>query len=348
MKRKKRRQRKEEEDQGNSTSNEQTDTLPRLRPGAATASSRRQPPPESPVKMRSARKQSSVTAYDLKEYLAKSKIVGDRYNISNVIETANRLKNGDTAVDQKSNDSGYSDTAPRMKPSPFGNKFRDIVMKAAADKRAASEITVKQRAGSQFQRYEEVFQAVNLSNEEFEAKIKGMKHLPPVQNKGDLHKKEKKKIPPTPRIEMNIKLALPPIVMSQQAAALGKRRSSITNQFSAGYDKDADYEFYKDIKFTYVLLPVPDQEFPRKCIKLWLVKRCHSCHQAVNKHRFTDIEQYMWCYLVHGAVLIAACWRLQSHFNGIKTINILKLSIAKHFCLLNSSPEITMIHTSYQ
>ncbi len=210
-----------------------------------------------------------MTAYDIKEYLSKNKIIGDRYNISNVIETANRLKNGDTAVDQKSNDSGYSDTAPRMKPNPFGNKFRDIVMKAATDKRAANDITSPQRPGTQLKRYEEVFQAVNLSNEEFEAKIKGMKHLPPVQNKGDLYRKEKKKIPPTPRIEMNIKLALPPIAMSQPAAALGKRRASIPNQFSAGYDKDADYEFYKDIKFTYVLLPVPDQEFPRKCPKLW-------------------------------------------------------------------------------
>ncbi len=39
---------------------------------------------------------------------------------------------------------------------------------------------------------------------------------------------------------------------------------------------------------------------------------------------------------MHGVVLIAACWRLQSYFNGIKTINILKPSIAKHFGLLKS------------
>jgi hypothetical protein len=272
IKRKKRRQKKESSQQdneqsqvNNSSTSEHADTLPKLRPGAATATHRRRqalPPPESPSKRRPppGRKQSNVTAYDLKEYLAKNNIVQGGFNILNVIDTANRMKTGDVvggAGDQKSVDSGYSDTgAASAKPK---NLFRQSVMMAVA--KSANEVTLKKRDKSK--RYEEVFESVNLSNEEFEAKIKGMKHLPPVVNKNQLTKKEKRKIPPTPRIEMNVKLALPPIMLSQQHA-LSKRRMSNPSPFPAEFDKDADSEFYKEIRFTYILLPEPADEFPRK------------------------------------------------------------------------------------
>ena len=135
---------------------------------------------------------------------------------------------------------------------------------AAAARSANSEVTVQQKAGSQFQRYEEVFESVNLSNEEFEAKIKSMKHLPPVVALNKITSKAReKKIPPTPRLEVNVKLALPPIVVTQQNA-LSKRRMSIPGQFQATYDKEADTDFYKEFKFTYVLAPTPAEEFPRK------------------------------------------------------------------------------------
>ena len=59
-------------------------------------------------------------------------------------------------------------------------------------------------------------------------------------------------------------MALPPVVISDSrraAAAPGRR---LHHQFEAEYDREADMDFYKDFKFTFVCLPLPTDALPRK------------------------------------------------------------------------------------
>ena len=257
---------------------ESRDTVPDdiPRPKAASRVSRKGPP--SPVK-RPVSKRNSVTAYDLREHLAKGNLIGkDDYNtISTVIQTAKRLQvvDGENGND---GDSGYSESVPVVKPlvkPMFGKKsLRDIVMMAKQSKsdmptsahNSTGAVTAQKAVP---QNYAEVFESSNLSNEEFEAKIKSMKHIPPIPRTVP-NKREKRKVPPTPRIELTNKMALPPIVVTQQTAMTipRQRRMSIPNQFQANFDREADLEFYKDFKFTYILAPMPADEFPRKCVYL--------------------------------------------------------------------------------
>jgi hypothetical protein len=111
--------------------------------------------------------------------------------------------------------------------------------------------------------------ALTKSEEEFEAQIRAMKHLPPPpQSQAALPPTAKRtaghKLPPTTlRQESSLKMALPPVVIAdKRRGAAGGRR--LHHQFEAEYDREADTEFYKDFKFTFVCLPIPNDELPRE------------------------------------------------------------------------------------
>ena len=120
------------------------------------------------------------------------------------------------------------------------------------------------------EKFPEIRMALSKSEEELEAQIRSMKHLPPPPppapgQPAAAKKATGGKLPPTTlRQESSLKVALPPVVISDSrraAAAPGRR---LHHQFEAEYDREADMDFYKDFKFTFVCLPLPTDALPRK------------------------------------------------------------------------------------
>jgi hypothetical protein len=110
--------------------------------------------------------------------------------------------------------------------------------------------------------------ALSKSEEEFEAQIRAMKHLPPPPPQATLPPPTAKrttghKLPPTTlRQETGLKMALPPVAIADKRHGATGRR--LHHQFEAEYDREADTEFYKDFKFTFVCLPIPSDALPRE------------------------------------------------------------------------------------
>jgi hypothetical protein len=119
------------------------------------------------------------------------------------------------------------------------------------------------------EKFPEIRMALTKSEEEFEAQIRAMKHLPPPPPPEARLKPAASgglAVPTTLRQETGLKLALPPVVIlsdNHQRAGGGHRRR-LHHQFEAEYDGEADTEFYKEFKFTFVCLPVPSEALPRE------------------------------------------------------------------------------------
>jgi hypothetical protein len=116
------------------------------------------------------------------------------------------------------------------------------------------------------EKFPEIRTALTRSEEEIEAQIRAMKHLPPPQEERPPPPKRAggKLLPSsTQRQETGLKMALPPVVVTEQRRAAGPGRR-LHHQFEAQYDREADTEFYREFKFTFVCLPVPSDALPRE------------------------------------------------------------------------------------
>ena len=82
-----------------------------------------------------------------------------------------------------------------------------------------------------------------------------MKHIPPASKPPV----SKLRIPATSKLQTDNSLALPPVVVTENT-----NQQKMKHPFKADYDRYADKEFYKDFHFTYILLPVPRDDLPRK------------------------------------------------------------------------------------
>ena len=93
------------------------------------------------------------------------------------------------------------------------------------------------------------------TSQDFEKQLSNMKHIPQATKPPP----SKFKIPATLRQETSSLVALPPLVAKDKP-----QRQKLKHQFVAEYDKYADKEFYKDFHFTFIPLPMPTEELPRK------------------------------------------------------------------------------------
>lgn len=234
-------------------------------------------------KRRLSQRRQTVTDFDLKDVLSKNKIVDKNYNFTTVRETLKRMGEeykGDKPLQEE--DENIDDVEGSLtsassvrsvvvkKPLPMlpakpkvslkGQKFRETVLQLVAKTKAAEARGSNMKTESlphvdnHRKKYSEVIAAVNKTDEEFEAAIRAMKHIPqPVPNA------KKNKVPPTPRLETNIKLGLPPVILPAYS-----KKTTIPHQFVASFDKHADQEFYRDFRFTFIPLPLPADELPRE------------------------------------------------------------------------------------
>ena len=211
----------------------------------------------------------SLTSYELKDYLSKTKIATGWKTVSTVIETVKRLEDGNQADDivevegsltsastvrsidnQKHPPPKQPFSKPTSKNPLLANKFRETVFKMVA-KTSVPKIKINDD-----EKTSQVYDAVTKSNDDFEAQIRAMKHIPPASKDT-----KKVKIPSTQKVDSTKKMGLPPIAV--QAGTLSKKQK-IPPQFTAEYDKNADLEFYSDFKFTFIPLPIPTDELPRE------------------------------------------------------------------------------------
>ena len=236
-------------------------------------------------------KRKSVTSYDLKSHLSQKMIVSEKFNMVSVLETVKRLENTEKEDQQDIDEVEGSLTSastvrsqpepavttptrqtkskPKQKSNPKNN-FRDTVIKAVAKAKTEnkkSEETVPNEDGIA-DKYSEVYAAVDKTNEELEAQIRAMKHLrpPPPAKVAAAAEGRRGRIPATSSELSGKKVALPPVCQAP-GTNLGKsKKAQASHQFVAAFDKQADQEFYKDFKFTFIPLPVPADSLPREYI----------------------------------------------------------------------------------
>ena len=218
---------------------------------------------------RDSQPRKSLTSYELKDYLSKKKIASDWNTVSTVLETVKRLQDGTQADDidevegsltsastvrsidnQKHKPPKQPFSKPTSKNPLLANKFRETVFKMVA------KTSVPKVKNTDDENVCQVYDAVTKSNEDFEAQIRAMKHIPPPSKET-----KKIKIPSTQKVDSTKKMGLPPIVV--QTGTLNKKQK-LPPQFTAEYDKNADLEFYSDFKFTFIPLPIPTDELPRE------------------------------------------------------------------------------------
>ena len=233
-------------------------------------------------------KRKSVTNYDLKAFLSRKQIVNTNFNMLTVMETVKRMENGErldrqggegddiddvegsltSASTVRSQPSHHRQPSPKSKTSlkvnPSNkNNFRETVMKAVAKANAEKkDIEPVPNDDDIVNKYSEVYAAVDKTNEEFEAQIRSMKHLPQASKSTPAPATTRKPrgLATTTKVESGAKVALPPVLIPPGTNVQKKKK--IPHQFVADFDKLADAEFYKDFKFTFVPLPVPGDALP--------------------------------------------------------------------------------------
>ena len=204
------------------------------------------------------RRKSSVTNYDLQAFLKNKKLVDKNVNmrtVKSVIKTVNKMKARDEGMSGIEEVEGTltsaSETDKRRKKSParpniqLGQKFRDTV----------KQIVAKSKGVELPKSMSDKYKTVMISNDEFEAQIKSMKHIPPPP----AGPKTAVTVPSTRKMESGQVLGLPPVLVQA-----GDYKNKIPHQFIAEFDKFADVEFYSDFKFAYIILPIPCDELPRE------------------------------------------------------------------------------------
>ena len=151
---------------------------------------------------------------------------------------------------------------PRRKPKTVTKPTDDVKPKAKLKKKQSNAGKSKQKTEVNLENDETTQTVITQieflmpkTSQEFEKQLSNMKHIPQASKPPPA----RFKIPATLKLQTTSSVALPPLIANNV-----KTKQTLNHQFRAEYDKYSDKEFFKDFRFTFIPLPVPTEELPRK------------------------------------------------------------------------------------
>ena len=169
---------------------------------------------------------------------------------------------------------GNRTETPKAKPKTIpGNRVRQKYSKVDKVEKASKPSNTKSRKKSDGTKTEvrldndetaqtvitEIQFIMPKTSQEFEKQLANMKHIPQASRPPAAHFK----IPATLKMESGQAVALPPVIINNKSLEK-QSKQKLKHQFQSEYDKFSDKEFYKDFRFSFIPLPVPTDELPRK------------------------------------------------------------------------------------